>query len=253
MKAILLSAGQGRRLLPLTSKIPKCALAIRGKTLIEWQIDALADGGIDRVSVVLGYGVDHVEQLLARRYGSNRVKTLYNPFFSLADNLVSCWIAQREMNEDFILLNGDTLFEPRIPERLLAAPKQPVLVTVDRKTHYDTDDMKVNLADGRLIGIGKDLSPAETDAESIGMLLFRSEGPHWFRQTIERAVRDPQALKRWYLSIIDEMARSGWVGAISIEGLQWAEVDYPGDLDQAERIAAGWTGQPYAQMAPSFA
>lgn len=151
MKAILLSAGQGRRLLPLTSEIPKCALIIQSKTLIEWQIDALADCGIDRISVVLGYGVGHVEQLLARRYGPNRVKTLYNPFFSLADNLVSCWVAQGEMNEDFILLNGDTLFEPQIPERLLAAPKQPVLVTVDRKTRYDADDMKVNLAGERLI------------------------------------------------------------------------------------------------------
>ena len=111
MKALILSAGQGRRLLPLTDKCPKCILPVLGRSMIEWQIDELSTLGIDRITVVVGYEADQVEWLLTKRYGTNRVKFIHNPDFADSDNLVSCWMAREEMNEDFILLNGDTLFE----------------------------------------------------------------------------------------------------------------------------------------------
>ena len=61
MKAIILSAGQGRRLLPLTERVPKCMLPVRGRPLIGWQIDTLARCGIDDVTVVVGFGAEAVE------------------------------------------------------------------------------------------------------------------------------------------------------------------------------------------------
>ena len=67
MKAVILSAGQGKRLLPLTADSPKCILPIMGQTLIEWQIDELAKCGIDQVTVVLGYRADKVERILRSR------------------------------------------------------------------------------------------------------------------------------------------------------------------------------------------
>ena len=58
MKAVILSAGQGTRLLPLTADCPKCSLPVRGRSLIEWQLDELAKCGIYQVSVVLGFRAD---------------------------------------------------------------------------------------------------------------------------------------------------------------------------------------------------
>ena len=66
MKAIILSAGQGKRLLPLTAEIPKCLLPIQGKKLIEWQIDALHRCGIDKITVVTGYRAEKVDEVLQR-------------------------------------------------------------------------------------------------------------------------------------------------------------------------------------------
>src|SRR3990167_2880868 len=88
MKALLVGAGQGRRLLPLTAGIPKCALPIRGRSILEWQLEELAGSGVDRVTVVVGFAADHVERLLGARAWPYEVRTLYNPFFALADNLV---------------------------------------------------------------------------------------------------------------------------------------------------------------------
>ena len=240
MKAIILSAGQGTRLLPLTARSPKCTVALQGRALIDWQIDQLAACGIDDVVVVTGFGAEHVEEVLRRRTDGGGWKTVYNPFFEVADNLASCWMARTEMNEDFFLLNGDTLFEPTVVQRLLDSPVNPVTLATDHKAHYDDDDMKVQLAGRRLSRVGKDLPRDQVDGESIGLMLFREEGPSLFREALERAMRRPGALGQWYLSVIGQMAQAGHVWTQSIEGLDWAEVDYPLDLARAAKMVGQW-------------
>jgi L-glutamine-phosphate cytidylyltransferase len=236
MKAVILSAGQGKRLLPLTADCPKCILPVRGRSLIEWQIGELAKCGIDQVNVVLGFRADKVEKILGARYGLHRVKTIYNAAYAVSDNLVSCWAAHDEMGSDFVLLNGDTLFEAAVMQRLLDTPDRPVTVAVSHKSEYDADDMKVELDGCRLVKIGKDLLSDQVDGESIGMILFRGRGPRLFRMELETALQNPSAQKKWYLSVIDEMARSMPVWTCSMKGLNWCEIDYPADLKQAEKV-----------------
>jgi choline kinase len=166
------------------------------------------------------------------------VRTVYNAAYAVSDNLVSCWAAQDEMKEDFVLLNGDTLFEEAVLKRLLEMGDRPVTVVVSQKSEYDADDMKVELDGYRLVKIGKDLIADQVDGESIGMILFRDRGPVMFRDAIEKALGDPSSQTKWYLSVIDEMARKIPVWTCSINGLQWCEVDYRADLKQAEKVVA---------------
>ncbi len=238
MKAVILSAGQGKRLLPLTADRPKCILPIMGQTLIEWQIDELAKCGVDQVTVVVGYRAEKVEEILRSRYGSNRVRTVYNEAYAVSDNLVSCWTVHDEMNEDFILLNGDTLFEAAVLQRLLDVNDRSVTVTINQKNGYDEDDMKVELEGCRLVKIGKDLAPEQVHGESIGMIMFRDQGPMLFRDAMEKALRDPAAQKKYYLSVIGDLARKFSVWTCSVNDLQWCEVDFKADLEQAERVVA---------------
>ena len=240
MKAIILSAGHGRRLLPMTAEIPKCLLDIQGRTVVEWQIDHLIENGINDITVVVGYGADQVEVLLEGRYGPGQVKTHYNPFFDVADNLATVWMARDELTGDFVLLNGDTLFEPEILRRLLDSPVKPITLARDHKTRYDSDDMKVCLDGNRLVRIGKDLESDRVDGESIGALLFREQGGRLFKDAVEQAMRTPVALEQWYLSVIDQLASEGHVWSQSINGLQWGELDYPVDLDKALKMVADW-------------
>ncbi len=236
MKAIILSAGQGKRLLPLTSEMPKCLLPIGNKTLLEWQLDVLASCGVNQGTVVVGYGADKVDSLVKQRSGPQMIETFLNAEYATSDNLVSCWKVREKMEGDFLLINGDTLFEPAILERLLQMPKNEVTVTISHKKEYDADDMKVQLDGTRLLQIGKTLAPGEVDAESIGMILFREPGAAWFRAAMEQALKEPAARKRWYLSVINEMAQTKPVWTCSVAGLSWAEVDYPADLENARQV-----------------
>lgn len=232
MRAILLSAGQGRRLLPLTVNDPKCLLCVDAeRSALEVQLRAIARCGMRQATVVVGFGADRVERLLNDTpIPGLRIETLYNPVYAVTDNLVTCWMARESMREDFLLLNGDTLFEDRVLRRALDA-ESSVAVTIDRKAEYDADDMKVSVdSRGKLLAIGKQLPPNTVNGESIGMLVFRGEGAHAFRDAIDRSIRRPEALHSWYLSVVHEIAQHRTVDTVSIEGLWWAEVDSPRDL-----------------------
>jgi choline kinase len=236
MKAIVLSAGQGRRLLPLTAERPKCLLSVEGETsVLELQLELLAQCGVTRALVVTGFGADEVDERLARHpVGGLTVETLYNPFFASSDNLATCWLARGAMDEEFLLLNGDTLFERAVLERLLGGATAPITVAVDHKPHYDDDDMKVSLdASGRLLAIGKTLPLPSVGGESIGLLAFRAAGAKHFVAGLERAVRKPAALRRWYLSVVNELTDATRVETCSIRGLWWQEIDSSEDLDRA--------------------
>ena len=244
MKAIILSAGQGRRLLPLTAETPKCLIPFAGRPLLEWQVRSLAAAGVTEVVVVTGFEAAKVDHALeAISLPGVTLKTTHNPFFELADNLASCWIARHEMRQPFLILNGDTLIEPEIAKRVLADPATaPITVTVDRKGDYDSDDMKVRDEGDRLLAIGKTLPLDLVTGESIGFLRFNEEGAKIFVGEIERLLRSEDGLKRWYLSAIDGIARyhAGAVGVRSIEGLEWSELDFPADLDRGVAMTVGW-------------
>jgi len=238
MKAVVLSAGQGRRLLPLTAEIPKCLLPVVGdEPLLGCQLRTLARRGIGRAIVVIGFGADRVERWLSSNpVPGLQVETLFNPFYGSSDNLITCWLARGAMCDDFLLLNGDTLFEDAVLDRVLESAPAPVSVAIDRKRLYDEDDMKVAIdGKGRLLAVDKWLPPAMVEAESIGLLAFRDSGPKLFADALERAVRRPEAMEHWYLSVIQTISRTTAVETVSICGLWWREVDCADDLDTVRR------------------
>ena len=244
--AVLLSAGQGRRLSPLTDHRPKCLVEVAGRPILAWQLQALAHAGVAEATVVTGFGASAVETALAVMAPPIAVGTRHNPFFAVADNIGSCWVARGLFGADTLLINGDTLFDPRIVTAVLAGAHAPITVTIDGKGSFDADDMKVRLhgpgphpgpGGGRLARIGKDLQDP-VHGESIGLLRFAGTGGAHFAAALDEAMRDPAALSRWYLSVIDALAAAGGVGTVSIAGLPWAEVDFPRDLAiAAARVA----------------
>jgi choline kinase len=243
VKVVILGAGQGKRLLPLTEEVPKALLDIGGKRLIEWQIDAFREAGATEFVVVTGYRADVMAQFLAgveQRLGGIAIRTVYNPFYSVADNLASCWMAREEMVGDFIQVNGDNLFRAGMVEELLASPPAPVTVAIGHKPEYDSDDMKVMLDGDRLTEIGKTLPLEAVDAESIGMILFRDKGPRIWCDMLERAMADPSGLRQWYLSAIGALAKTEDIRVRSVDGHVWCEVDFPVDLQHARHLVADW-------------
>lgn len=236
MKAILLSAGRGSRLLPLTESMPKCLLPVQGTTLLGYQLDTLQAAGIRDVTVVTGYMPNLVEAELARRTGPLKATPFFNPFFQVADNLASCWMVREQMDGDFLLINGDTLFELNLLSAVISNKSCPIQVTIDQKDTYDSDDMKVTLDGTKLLAIGKTLPLDVTHAESIGMLRFMGEGVGLFRGKLNQMMRTQDGVASWFLKAIDALANTtGAVDTVLIKGHRWAEVDTVEDFKALNR------------------
>ena len=242
MKTIILSAGQGTRLLPLTKSRPKCLLEVaEGLTILDWQLIQLADAGVEEVVVVTGYGSERVDQQVVNHRERLNVRTLLNPGYDQMDNLGSAWHAREEMDGEFIILNGDTLFVAPVVERLCQAAPVPVRTTISRKSSFDSDDMKVILDGDRLEAIGKTLDPSRATAESIGMILFRGEGVDRFRDAACAAMSEHRKNgNRYYLSLIDAIAKTDRVDLCEAAQHEWGEVDFPRDLEAARARLRRW-------------
>jgi len=240
LKAIILAAGQGRRLLPLTSNMAKSCLPLHGISILEWQLKQIAKCDIEEVVVVTGFACEMVDAIVDKVDGI-KVRTLHNPMYAHTDNLGTCWEARFEMDGPFVLMNGDTLFEAAVLQRLLNCDKGfPITLATDTKSHFDLDDMKI-IADGdRLLKVSKQLDIHLVNGESIGLMVFNQAGAHAFTEKLEAMMDKSDALKLWYLSAIDQLASQGIAGICPIHGLSWCEVDDAADFAAAADVVTKW-------------
>ena len=241
MKAIILSAGQGRRLMPLTSNMAKCCLPLHGISILEWQLTQIAQCDIDEVVVVTGFAYEMVDAIVDRVSGI-KVRSLHNPMFAHTDNLGTCWEARFEMEEPFVLMNGDTLFEAAILQNLLACDSgYQITLATDTKPHFDLDDMKVITDGKRLLKVSKQLDISLVSGESIGLMVFDQAGANAFTEKLEEMMDKADALKLWYLSAIDQLASQGIAGICPINGMSWCEVDDAADFAAAADVVSQWS------------
>jgi choline kinase len=239
-KAIILSAGQGSRLGHMVDDKPKCLIDFAGRTLLDRQLDTLESNGVGQAVVVTGFHDELVNDAIARRSGGPRVRTIYNPFYKVADNLGSLFMARDELAGDCLVWNGDTLVSDSLMAKVVRNDRPGICVTIDRKDGYDDDDMKVVVdEDGRLRAIGKRLSTG-VNGESIGLLAFRGGGSSRFREAIERDIRTAEGTTIWYLRVIHHLAESSDVWTFDINGEEWGEVDFPPDIERARELVTGW-------------
>ncbi|WP_037503991.1 NTP transferase domain-containing protein [Sphingomonas jaspsi] len=243
-KAIILSAGQGSRLGHLTSDRPKCLIEFNGRTLLDRQLDVLAANRVEMATVVTGFRDDAIEAALDRRRAAGEgpeVRTVFNPFYKVADNLGSLFVARDAIDGDTLVWNGDTLVSDALMAAVVANDRDGICVTVDRKDSYDDDDMKVvrDEDSGRLRAIGKRIA-AGVNAESIGLLAFRGDGAARFRAAIEQAMRTKEGTTIWYLRVIHHIAQTSDVWTFDINGHEWGEVDFPEDVAAAAALTKRW-------------
>jgi len=249
MKAIILSAGQGSRLGHLVDDRPKCLIDFSGRSLLDRQLDMLAANGVEEAVVVTGFHDELVNEAIAQRSGGPKVRTIFNPFYKVADNTGSLFMARKELAGDCLVWNGDTLVSRALMAKVLANPKPGICVTIDRKPSYDEDDMKVVEEGGRLKAIGKRLELGLVNAESIGLLAFRGGGAEQFRGAIEQAMRTPEGTTIWYLRVINAIAQGADVWTFDIQGEEWGEVDFPADVEAAQQLTARWDAAEKAAAA----
>lgn len=241
MKGVVLAAGPGRRLQPLTAALPKTLLPLTdGRTILDLALANLRSVSVDEIVVVTGFAARRVEERvpdLERRYGV-RLELVFNNRAEEWNNAYSLWLARSAFREGALLVNGDTLHPATVEEELLNARGPELLLAIDREKPLAAEEMKVLVSrDGRLERIGKSVDPEAAGGEYIGVALIEASGAESLAEALERTWRRDASL--YYEDGFQEFVDAGGhVGTAPIGMVEWVEVDDRADLEHAREIAA---------------
>jgi choline kinase len=227
--AVILAAGTGRRLLPLTRDCPKCLLPVGGEPILVRQLAALAACDIRDVVIVTGYCAPAVRAAV-----DGRARFVNNPHYETTNSLYSLALAEEAVvGRPLLLLNGDVVFPEALLERLLAASFADGLL-VDFEASLDAEAMKVVVRDDQVLAIDKGLDARHADAENVGLVKFSREGAAaLFRAA--RALLAEGKVGAWAPAAYAEMLAERPLGAIGTGRLPWIEIDFLEDFERADR------------------
>jgi choline kinase len=233
MRAVIIAAGQGTRLLPFTRDHPKCLVPVEGKAIIDHQLDALRASGIDDVIVVGGYRIDRLEQHLSQMPAKGRPGLIFNPFWKVSNSIGSVWAARHELRRPFCLMNGDTILDTALIGQALSGAQPGVNLLVERARLFAQDDMRVAIADGRVRAVGKDIDQA--GHRSLGTILATGSGPHIYLDALDAVIGAEGGSQRFHHAIVDRLAAADDVSAIVTNSPLWIEIDRPEDIERWQR------------------
>jgi choline kinase len=247
MRAIIIAAGRGSRLMPMTADVPKCFAEVQGKRLLDWDVAALKAVGIDDICFIGGYQID-------------KVKAQYPQFtFRHNDNwpnnniLLSLMYAEDLMNEPFICTYADVLYNPALLNSLLNTKGDAVLSVdtcwmkrYEHRTQHPPDDAeKVTVANGLVTRVHRGIEPERAHGEYTGLAKFSKAGGEKLKEHFHRCktlyagkpFREAVSFEKSYLILLfQEMIEQGITFHHADSPGNYLEVDTQQDFEMAQKF-----------------
>lgn len=239
-RALILAAGMGRRLMPLTRERPKCLLEVGGLPLLYQLLCGLRSAGVDEWVIVVGYRREIIQSDVATwKLAPRKLRWMENPEYRCTNTLASVAAAAHALRgEPFLLLNGDLWIQPRALDPLLLRRCESAML-VDRSVPLDQEAMKVILdSRGRVCRLGKRLPIPACQGESIGAYRFgAASGTRFLDAVVTRAASGE--VQAYYEAALDDLAASGVrPAAIDVAAGAWVEIDDARDLARARALCS---------------
>lgn len=234
--AVLLCAGVGQRLRPLTDDRPKALVRVGTETMLGRAVRLLVDAGVEHFVVATGYREDAVRASFAGF--AHAVTFCPNPAFDRTQNSVSLWHCREAVEgRPFFKLDGDLLFDRRAIGRLFAKGGDLVAAVAERPS-LGAEEMKVMAEGDAIQAFGKGLDPRSCLGESIGIELVREEAGRALFQALSRTIEAGRT-DLYYEDVYNDLITQGLDCRVAdVTDLGTVEVDTPEDLAQAERLVA---------------
>jgi len=231
VKAVILAAGVGSRLRPITDRLPKCLVVVDGEPILHWQLENLR--GLGEVVLVLGYRSGMVRDYLAERRGP-RVTIVENVDYETTNNIYSLHLARERLyGEPFLLLNGDVYCDPEI-YRLVLSDRRGNIVPHD-SGFFDPEELKLRAAGGRAMEIlPKKTGEGECDGATIGMFKLGPTASRTMFDVLEGLMKDRKQRRHWFEHALNVVLKKTRFHSLDIAGFKWVEIDTKEDLEKAQ-------------------
>lgn len=229
-QAVIVAAGRGSRLAPLTDARPKCLVEVGGAPLLDSLCGRMREIGVQQVVVIAGYRSGDVRAHLAGRHAGLEIDVVDNSRWALGQNALSLHAAADRIRPPFVLLDGDlwlsrSLAEAlRAPDRMALAPLRPGMIGT-----------RARAEEGAVVALGPGGALKTVNAASFSPEWWR----RWFRPALERLVADRRT-GEYYEAAIADALRAGAppLAAVMSGDGDWFEIDTPADVADAETYLA---------------
>ena len=233
--ALLLAAGTGSRLYPLTQKAPKCLTIVNGVSILERMISNLNLHGFKRLVVVTGYLENHIRDFLGNEIRGMKIDYVFSPLYKTTNNIYSLWMAREVINEPFLLLESDLVFDESLlkdmlyPDRIAVAKMQPwmngtsvIINQSQRVKAFLTDNADSN---------------GENKYKTVNIYSISLNSWHGIIKRLNNHILAGK-VNGYYETVFAEMIDDGslFFKAVSFDGKPWYEIDTIEDLRKAEQL-----------------
>ena len=247
VRAGVLAAGRGLR---MGGKKAKTLLPVgEQEPLIQYILEGLTRAGIERLLVVTGFRASEVEAYVEAHAGGLQVTFVRNARYATWGNFHSVRLAlEQSPDDDVLVVNSDVIVNPDVYQRV-ATTGGDLVLAVEQRGQLDEEDMRVQVEDGRLKAIGKNLDMAVSYGEYTGVSLVRPRTARLYTDLCTRLEWEGRTAL-YYEDVYAPLLRSVDGRAVIVGPGEYAEVDSPKDVPAAEAVIARnphWWGTPRAE------
>lgn len=232
--ALLLAAGTGTRLRPLTLNAPKCLTLVGGKPILERLVDSLRDQGIDRLIVVIGYQGDRIREFLRQNAGDMSIDYVTNVDYASTNNIYSLWLARDQIREPFLLVESDLVFETSMLDDML----QPDRIAISTMLPWMNGTTVV--LDSRRRVTAFHLNSVKGDERQYKTVNLYSLSLQTWKKLEEKlgSYISAQQLGEYYETALADMVAEGVLSfeAVFFNAERWYEIDTLADLREADKL-----------------
>lgn len=234
MRAVILAAGVGRRLAPLTDHQPKCLLPVGRRSLLEQMLESLNALRITDVLIVVGHCQEHIRARIGARFGAVVIRYVENRDYALG-SVMSLWHARDALTDSCLIMDADVLFPTELLKRLVESPAESALL-LDRSFTDTGEEVKLYARGPRVIAMGKKVVPPAHDVVGEGVGFFKCGKIHTADLIVCLAeIRREAGDGAEYEEALARLLGRAEVSWVDVGGLPWTEIDFPEDQRRAER------------------
>ncbi|MFC1533030.1 phosphocholine cytidylyltransferase family protein [Thermodesulfobacteriota bacterium] len=233
--ALLLAAGRGIRLSPITQNMPKCLTMVNGVPILERLVSCLSQHGVKRLVVVTGHLENCIRDFLGARAGALAIDYVYSPLYATTNNIYSLWMAREAIREPFLLIESDLVFDGSLLDEMLCPGR---IAIASMKSWMNGSTVTVDqFQQVKAFWNGTASSLDEISYKTVN--IYSLSLPSWYRIT-ERLDQHISAgrVNDFYEIVFAEMVADGSLSfqTVSFDDKPWYEIDTIEDLVEAERI-----------------
>jgi len=238
MKAIILAAGVGSRIRPLTDNCPKSLLKVGGKTILEMMLSHIQHCGITDVIFVLGYLQNQIRNYVKTAFPKLDVTYVVNENFATTNTGYSLMLALQEIKDSpFVKFDADVVFDEGILRQVIDCEHENCLC-IDKNIQLDAEEIKVTIEGGnKVVKVSKSVRPVDAVGESIGIEKINGHTAGLLLAELEKNMADAKNHQNYYEDAYERLiAKDVPFFALDITGMRWTEIDTKEDFAMAEEL-----------------